>query len=106
MPKLFLKQRFNKKNVSQGTMLKILQILGPFHSFLGIRTVQLIETRIMNPNNADIRLINPGKGNPSEFVMFVRSFLRTYSDGILTSYVINYSSRKITFKRIETKISE
>ena len=87
MTKLFLKHRFTKYNVTHGNMLKLIQLIGPFHNFLGIRTVQFIETRLVDPNKGDIRLVNTGNSNPSEFVRFLKSFLRIYSDAILTSYV-------------------
>jgi hypothetical protein len=89
MTKLFLKHRFTKYNVTHSNMLKLIQLIGPFHNFLGIRTVQFIETRILDPNKGDIRLVNVGSSNSSIFVRFLRYFFRTYSDAILTSYVLN-----------------
>lgn len=87
MTKLFLKHRFTKNNVTHANMLKLIQLIGPFHNFLGIRTLQFVETRIIDPNKGDIRLVNVGNSVPSNFIRFLRYVFRTYSDGILTSYV-------------------
>ena len=97
MTKLYLKYRFTKYNVTHGTMMKIIQMIGPFHNFLGINTVQFIETRIIDPNKGDVRLVNTRNSIPSEYVKFIKSFLRTYSDGILTPYVKNINKLKESY---------
>ena len=89
MVKFIVPHRFSKNFIDEQTIKRFCSYLGALQNFFGGRTVEHLTIRIFIKNNEkSFRIINEYNNKYNYKVNeYIKSFFRTYSDGIFTNVI-------------------
>jgi hypothetical protein len=90
MVKLQIPQRFKPPFLSEDTARMFIKLIGPIQNFIGASSIQYLNLRILIDNGQfKFKIVNDYNRKFNYAINeYVKSLLRTYSDGILTTVII------------------